>query len=98
MYGNDGRSRSEALFPSVQLVRFGEALARPKIDCGPSMLRHAALWIAFLAGGTLGAASSVFAPGRSFALSAVLALLFVFPALLLDRQAAGKPEARQSVV
>lgn len=92
IFGKDDRSLSEALLPSVQLVRFGEALTRPKIDCGPSMLRHAALWIAFLAGGTLGAASSVFAPGRSFALSAVLALLLVFPALLLNRQAAGKPD------
>jgi uncharacterized membrane protein YoaK (UPF0700 family) len=92
IFGKDDRSLSEALLPSVQLVRFGEALARPKIDGGRSMLRHAALWIVFLVGGTLGAASSALAPGRSFALAAVLALLLVFPALLLDRQAAGKPD------
>lgn len=90
LFGEDEPLLREALLPSVQIVRFGEALARPKADRRSSMARHAALWIAFLVGALVGVGGSVFAPGRSLALAAVLALLLVLIAVLLDRRAAGK--------
>lgn len=88
LFGKDERFLREALLPAVQLVRFGEALAGGKADSRLSLVRHATLWLAFLAGGLSGAACAVHAPGRSFALAAVLTLLLVFAAVLLDRSEA----------
>ena len=88
LFGKDERPLREALMPTVQLVRFGEALGGGKAGSRLSVVRHAALWLAFLAGGLSGAASTVHAPGQSLAMAAVLALLLVFAAVLLDRSEA----------
>lgn len=88
LFGKDERFLRETLMPAVQLVRFGEALVGRKADSKFSLVRHATLWLAFLAGGLSGAVCAVHAPGRSFALAAVLTLLLVFAAALLDRSEA----------
>jgi len=89
LFGKDERVLREALMPAVQLVRLGEAFAGGNTtDRRLSLVRHAALWLAFLTGGLCGAASAVHLPGRSFALAAVLTLLLVFVAVFLDRSEA----------
>lgn len=88
LFGKDERFLREALMPAAQLVRLGEALAGGKADSRLPLVRHAALWLAFLAGGLFGAASAVNAPGQSFAPAAVLALLLVIATVLLDRSEA----------
>src|SRR3546814_11650932 len=71
VFERDNSDLQEALSPSAQIVRFGEALAGGRN--GPNHRQaglHASFWFAFLFGGLLGAGAWIAFDARSFALSA----------------------------
>ncbi len=83
VFERDDARFKDALWPSVQLARFGEALAEGRIGG----TRFAALlWLMFLGGGALGAVLSLLAPDGTLALAAGLILLLTSSAWLVERR------------
>src|SRR3546814_12841127 len=68
VFERDNSDLQEAMSPSAQIARFGEALAGGRSGAHHRQIRlPASFWLAFLFGGLLGAGASIaFAP-RSFA-------------------------------
>src|SRR3546814_15453366 len=71
VFERDNSDLQEAMSPSAQIARFGEALAggRSGANHRQSGL-HASFWLAFLFGGLLGAGAWIAVHARSFALAA----------------------------
>lgn len=86
IFERDDPDLREAISPSAQVVRFGEALAggRHGGDHRQPGL-HAFFWLAFLLGGLAGAGAWITLDARSFALAAVAAALLTMRAWLIER-------------
>jgi uncharacterized membrane protein YoaK (UPF0700 family) len=78
----DGKQLQRALLPSVQLARFGEALARGHIG---GAWFPALLWLMFLGGGILGAGLWFMLGVRSLVLAAGLVLAWAAVTWLIER-------------
>lgn len=86
VFERDNSDLQEALSPSAQIVRFGEALAGGRN--GPNHRQaglHASFWFAFLFGGLLGAGAWIAFDARSFALAAGVAGVLTLRTWLIER-------------
>ena len=86
LFEKDNPDLQEAMSPSAQVVRFGEALAGGRHGVNHRQLGlHACFWLAFLIGGLAGAGAWIAFDARSFALAAVVAGLLTMRTWLIER-------------
>ncbi len=86
LFEKDNPDLQEALSPSAQIVRFGEALAGGRHGVNHRQLGlHASFWLAFLIGGLAGAGAWITLDARSFALAAGVAALLTMRTWLIER-------------
>lgn len=85
-FERDDPALHEALSPSAQLGRFGEALARGRAgSCHQRLGLHASFWLAFLMGGISGAVAWTMLGGNACLLAAVMAAILTIRAWLIER-------------
>lgn len=86
IFERDAPHFQEAMSPSAQVVRFGEALAggRPGVNHRQLGL-HASFWLAFLVGGLAGAGAWMMFDSSAFALAAAVAGLLTMRTWLIER-------------
>ena len=81
---NDGKLQ-EAMSPTAQLVRFGEALANRQYNVGDQKIgMHIWFWIAFLFGGVVGVTAWIALGSASFALVAGLTGILTLRVWLIE--------------
>lgn len=86
LFEKDDPDLQEAMSPSAQIVRFGEALAGGRNGVSHRQLGlHASFWLAFLIGGLAGAGAWIMLDAQSFALAAGVAGLLTMRTWLIER-------------
>ena len=86
LFEKDDPDLREAMSPSTQIVRFGEALAGGRHGVNHRQLGlHASFWLAFLMGGLAGAGAWMAFDIRSIALAAIVAGLLTMRTWLIER-------------
>jgi uncharacterized membrane protein YoaK (UPF0700 family) len=86
IFERDSPDLQEAMSPSAQIARFGEALAGGRKGANHRQIGlHASFWLAFLFGGLAGAGAWIAFDIRSFALAAGLAGVLTLRTWLIER-------------
>lgn len=86
IFERDDPDLQEAMSPSAQVARFGEALAKGRNGVNHRQLGlHASFWLAFLVGGLAGAGAWIALDAGSFALAAALAGILTLRTWLIER-------------
>src|SRR3546814_1234862 len=86
VFERDNSDLQEAMSPSAQIARFGEALAGGRSGANHRQIGlHASFWLAFLFGGLLGAGAWIAFDARSFALAAGVAGVLTLRTWLIER-------------
>lgn len=86
LFEKDDSDLQEALSPSAQIVRFGEALAGGRHGVNHRQLGlHASFWLAFLVGGIAGAGTWIALDALSLVLAASVAGLLTIRTWLIER-------------
>lgn len=86
VFQRDDADLREAMSPSAQIVRFGEALAGGRNGPGVRQIGvHASFWLAFLVGGLAGAGAWLAFDARAIALAAGLSGLLTLRTWLIER-------------
>lgn len=86
VFERDDADLQEAMSPSAQIVRFGEALAGGRRGLGVRQIGvHASFWLAFLLGGVAGAGAWLAFDARAVAISAGFAGLLTLRTWLIER-------------
>ncbi|ALR21410.1 MULTISPECIES: DUF1275 family protein [Sphingomonadaceae] len=89
-FERDDPDLQEAISPSTQVVRFGEALAGGRHHANYRQLGlHASFWLVFLIGGLAGAVAWITLDARAFAVAALVAALLAMRAWLIERDLFG---------
>jgi uncharacterized membrane protein YoaK (UPF0700 family) len=86
IFARDNADLDEAMSPSAQIARFGEALAQGRNGTNHRQIGlHASFWLAFLIGGLAGAGAWIAFDAGSFALAAGLAGVLTLRTWLIER-------------
>lgn len=85
-FERDNPELQEALSPSAQIARFGEALAGGRAGANLRQLGlHASFWLAFVIGGLAGAGAWIAVDGAALVLAASIAGLLALRTWLIER-------------
>lgn len=86
IFERDDPRLQEAMSPSAQIARFGEAMAGMRNGANHRQLGlHASFWLAFVIGGLAGAGAWIALDAQSFALAAALAGMLTLRTWLIER-------------
>jgi uncharacterized membrane protein YoaK (UPF0700 family) len=86
VFERDNPELQEAMSPSAQIVRFGEALTRGRAGANPRQIGlHASFWLAFVIGGLGGASAWLSLDIRALALAGVFAAGLTVRTWLIER-------------
>lgn len=86
IFKRDNPELQEAMSPSAQIARFGEALAGGRAGANQRQIGlHASFWLAFLIGGLAGASAWLAVEGSALMLAASIAGLLTLRTWLIER-------------
>ena len=86
IFERDNPELQEAMSPSAQIARFGEALAGGRTGANTRQIGlHASFWLAFLIGGLVGAGAWMAVEGWALVLAAGIAGLLTLRTWLIER-------------
>jgi uncharacterized membrane protein YoaK (UPF0700 family) len=87
VFERDNSDLQDALSPSAQIGRLGEALAAGRSSfSGRRVAAHALFWLACILGGVMGVAAWFLVGARAFAMIAGFAAVLILPAWSLERR------------